>query len=158
MTGPRIAYDRFVKAAPAARDSLLALSKSAEGASLDKALIELVKIRVSQINNCAFCLQHHLNEARRLGVPQEKFDLLASWPEAGIFSDKECAAFAWAETLARLAGHSITDEAYESVRSQFNEDEVLFLTTAIASINAWNRLGAAFRFAPPIPKRAAAAA
>jgi AhpD family alkylhydroperoxidase len=158
MTGSRISYDQFTRTAPAARNALLALSKSAEAAGLDKALIEQVKLRVSQINNCAFCLQHHLNEARKLGVPQEKLDLLASWPEAGIFSDRECAALAWAETLAHLAGQSVTDEAYEAVRRQFSEEEVLSLTTAIASINAWNRLGAAFRFAPPIPKKAAAAA
>ena len=70
-----------------------------------------MKLRVSQINNCAFCLQIHLNVSRKLGVPQEKLDLVATWEEAGIFSDKESAALAWAEALARLAGHSVSRPA-----------------------------------------------
>ena len=117
-----------------------------------------MKLRVSQINNCAFCLQIHLNVSRKLGVPQEKLDLVATWEEAGIFSEKECAALAWAEALAHLAGHSVSDAAYAAVREHFSEEEVVFLSVSIATINAWNRLGAAFRFAPPIPKKVAAAA
>src|ERR1700748_73873 len=124
MTGSRISYDQFTRTAPAARNAMLALSKSAEAAGLDKALIEVVKLRVSQINNCAFCLQHHLNEARRLSVPQEKLDLLASWSEAGIFSDRESAALGWAETLADLAHQTIPDQAYEAVCRHFSEEEV----------------------------------
>ena len=79
-----------------------------------------------------------------------------TWHEAGIFSDKECAALAWAETLTRLADRSVPDEAYEAVRRHFSEAELIFLSVAIGTINAWNRLGAAFRFAPPIPKKVAA--
>jgi AhpD family alkylhydroperoxidase len=158
MSNVRIAYDTFQKIAPAARDALLAMGKTADESGVDKAIVELVKLRVSQINNCAFCLQIHLNVSRKLGVPQEKLDLVATWHEAGIFSDRECAALAWAEALTHLAGHSIADEAYEAVRRHFSESELVFLSTAIATINAWNRLGAAFRFAPPIPKRVAAAA
>ncbi len=78
--------------------ALLAMGKSTEESGLDKTIVELAKLRVSQINNCAFCLQIHLNVSRRLGLPQEKLDLVATWHEAGIFSDKECAALAWAET------------------------------------------------------------
>ena len=158
MSNVRIAYDTFQKTAPAARDALLALGKTAEESGLDKEIIELVKLRVSQINNCAFCLQIHLNVSRKLGVPQEKLGLAATWHEAGIFSARECAALAWAEALTHLAGHSVSDEAYDAVRQHFSESELVFLSTAIATINAWNRLGAAFRFAPPIPKRVAAAA
>ncbi len=117
-----------------------------------------MKLRVSQLNNCAFCLQIHLNVSRKLGIPQEKLDLVATWEEAGIFSEKECAALAWAEALARLMGCSVSNEAYEAVRRHFSEEEVVFLSVSIATINAWNRLGAAFRFAPPIPKAAKAAA
>ena len=93
---------------------------------------------MSQINNCAFCLQIHLNVSRRLGVPQEKLDLVATWHEAGIFSDKECAALAWAELLTRLADRSVPDEAYEAVCRHFSQDEVIALSVAIANINAWN--------------------
>ena len=156
MANVRIAYETFQKTAPAAQAALLAMGKSAEAAGLDKATVELAKLRASQINNCAFCLQIHLNVSRRLGVPQEKLDLVATWHEAGIFTDKECAALAWTELLTRLADRSVPDEAYEAVRRHFSEDEVVFLSVAIANINAWNRLGAAFRFAPPIPKKLAA--
>jgi len=154
MSSVRIAYETFEKTAPAAKAALLTMGKTADESGLDKALIELVKLRVSQINNCAFCLQIHLNVSRRLGVPQEKLDLVAAWEEAGIFSERECAALAWAETLTRLADRSVPDAAYEAVRRHLGESELLLLSTAIATINAWNRLGAAFRFAPPIHKKA----
>src|SRR5258707_9512453 len=116
MSNVRIAYETFQKAVPGAQAALLAMGKSTEESGLDKTIIELVKLRVSQINNCAFCLQIHLNVSRKLGVPQEKLDLVAIWEEAGIFSEKECAALAWAEALARLAGHSVSDAAYAAVR------------------------------------------
>jgi len=155
MSNVRIAYETFQKTAPGAQAALLAMGKSTEESGLDKSIVELAKLRVSQINNCAFCLQIHLNVSRRLGVPQDKLDLVATWHEAGIFSEKECAALAWAETLTRLADRSVPDAAYDAVRKHFSADEVIALSVAIANINAWNRLGAAFRFAPPIPKRAA---
>ncbi|MBM3646152.1 MAG: carboxymuconolactone decarboxylase family protein [Alphaproteobacteria bacterium] len=153
MSHVRVAYETFQKVAPAAQAALLAMGKSAEESGLDNAIVELVKLRVSQINNCAFCLQIHLTVARRLGVPPEKLDLVATWHEAGIFSAQECAALAWAESLTRLADRNVPDEAYDAVRRHFSEDETIALSVAIANINAWNRLGAAFRFAPLIPRR-----
>ena len=158
MANVRIAYDTFQKTAPAAQAALIAMGKTADESGLDKEIVELAKLRVSQINNCAFCLQIHLNVSRKLGIAQEKLDLVATWHEAGIFSDKECAALAWAELLTRLADRSVPDEAYEAVCRHFSQDEVIALSVAIANINAWNRLGAAFRFAPPIQKKVATAA
>jgi AhpD family alkylhydroperoxidase len=155
MSHVRIPYETFQKTAPGTQAALLAMGRSTEESGLDKTIVELAKLRVSQINNCAFCLQIHLNVARRLGVPQEKLDLVATWHEAGIFSPRESAALAWAETLTRLADRSVPDAAYAAVRAHFNEEELIFLSAAIANINAWNRLGAAFRFAPPIQKKAA---
>ena len=84
MSHVRISYETFQKTAPGAQAALLAMGKSTEESGLDKSLVELVKLRVSQTNNCAFCLQIHLNVSRRLGVPQEKLDLVATWHEAGI--------------------------------------------------------------------------
>ena len=156
MSTPRISYDAFAKIAPIAQSSLIAMGRQADESGIDKTIIELVKLRVSQINNCAFCLQIHLNVSRKLGIAQEKLDLVATWPEAGIFSVRECAALAWAEALTHLAGHGVSNAAYDAVRKHFSESELVFLSTAIATINAWNRLGAAFRFAPPIPRKAAA--
>jgi AhpD family alkylhydroperoxidase len=158
MSDSRITYQSFAKIAPAAQAALLAMGKAVGEAGLDNQLVELVKLRVSQINNCAFCLQIHLNVARRIGVPQEKLDLVATWEEAGIFTARECAALAWAEQLAHLPDRSVSDEAYAAVSRHFGESELLWLSVAIANINAWNRLGAAFRFAPPTSKQAAAAA
>jgi AhpD family alkylhydroperoxidase len=157
MSNVRIAYDTFQRTAPAARDALLAMGKTADDCGVEKEIIELAKLRASQINNCAFCLQIHLDVARKLGVAQEKLDLVATWHEAGLFSDKECAALAWAETLTRLADRSVPDEAYDAVRRHFSEEQVIFLSVAIGTINAWNRLGAALRFAPPIQKKMATA-
>ena len=97
------------------------MGKTADESGVDKEIVELVKLRVSQINNCAFCLQIHLNVSRKLGMPQEKLDLVATWHEAGIFSDRECAALAWAEALTHLADRSVSDEAYEAVRRHFSE-------------------------------------
>jgi AhpD family alkylhydroperoxidase len=154
MSRVRISYETFQKTAPGAQAALLAMGKSTDESGLNKTLVELVKLRVSQINNCAFCLQIHLNVSRRLGLAQEKLDLVATWHEAGIFSERECAALAWAEALTRLDGRSVSDEAYEAARHHFNEAELIALSVAVANINAWNRLGAALRFAPPIQKKA----
>ena len=150
MSQPRLTYDAFARIAPVAQQSLISMGRQADESGIDKQIIELVKLRVSQLNNCAFCLQIHLNVARKLGLPQEKLDLVATWQEAGIFSERECAALDWSETLTRLVGHSVPDAAYEAVRRHFTEEEVVVLSVSIATINAWNRLGAAFRFAPPI--------
>jgi AhpD family alkylhydroperoxidase len=158
MPEPRLTYAAFEKAAPAAKAALLAMGKAVDDSGLDKSLVELVKLRVSQINNCAFCLQIHLNVARRLGLASEKIDLVATWEEAGVFSDKECAALAWAEALVDLPGHSVSDETHAKAREHFGEDELMWLSVAIANINAWNRLGAAYRFTPPLPKKIPAAA
>ena len=158
MSHVRISYDSFAKTVPAAQAALIAMGKTADESGIDKEIVELVKLRVSQINNCAFCLQIHLNVSRKLGLAQTKLDLVATWEEAGIFSEKECAALAWAEALTKLDGRSVSDAVYEAARRHFSESELLFLSTAVATINAWNRLGAAFRFAPPIPQKVAAAA
>src|ERR1044072_9706159 len=101
MSTVRIPYETFQKTAPGAQAALLARGKSADESGLDKAIVELVKLRVSQINNCAFCLQIHLNVSRRLGVPQEKLDLGAAGDGAGSFTDREFAAPAWAEARHR---------------------------------------------------------
>jgi AhpD family alkylhydroperoxidase len=89
MSQPRLTYDAFARIAPVARQSLIAMGRQADDSGIDKQIIELVKLRVSQFNNCAFCLQIHLNVARKLGVPQEKLDLVATWEEAGIFPEQE---------------------------------------------------------------------
>jgi AhpD family alkylhydroperoxidase len=144
-------YEDFTRIAPQARDALLALGNATASAGFDKPLTELVKLRVSQINGCAFCLQIHLTIARRLGVPAAKLDLVATWRDAGIFSAREQAALAWAELLTRFADGAVPHDAWAALREEFSETEAVWLSVAIATINAWNRLGVGLRFAPSIP-------
>jgi len=146
----RIAYEDFTARAAAVTTALREISKAPADAGLDKRLLELVKIRASQINGCAFCLQLHLNFARKLGVPAAKLDLVAAWREAsGRFDAREQAALAWAEALTRLRPGAASDAEYAALRAAFSEAEALYLTVAIGHINLWNRLGVALRFAPP---------
>jgi AhpD family alkylhydroperoxidase len=142
-------YEAFEVRAPAVVRALLALGKAVDGAGLDKGLTELVKLRVSQINGCAFCIQLHLNIARRIGVAESKLDLVAAWRDAGIFSEREMAVLAWAEHLTRMPSQPIPDTAYDELCQHLTETEALHLAAAIANINAWNRIAGGLRFAPP---------
>jgi AhpD family alkylhydroperoxidase len=150
----RMEYAGFIQTAPGVTTALTALSKAVSDSGLDKALTELIKIRASQINGCAFCVQYHLNIARKASVPQAKLDLLAVWREVGIFTAEERAALAWSEALTRVTPAGVTNESYEDALAQFGESKLAFLTAAIAGINAWNRIAMAYRFTPPIPQDA----
>ncbi len=152
MHETRMEYEGFEKIAPGVTEALAALSKATRASGLDRQLVELVKIRASQINGCAYCLAFHLSYARKLGVQQTKLDLIAVWRDAGVFSAKEMAALAWAETLTAVTPKGVSNEAYAAAKQEFAENELAFLTSAIAAINAWNRIAMAFRFTPPIPQ------
>lgn len=154
MPHARSEYEDFKRIAPDAYDLVLALGQVAAKAGLDKQLLELVKLRASQINGCAFCVQHHILLTERIGVPVDKLNLVAVWREAPIFSARERAALAWAEALTFLPD-GVGDEVYSQVSREFSETELMYLTSAVASINVWNRFGAAYRWTPP--KRPAAA-
>lgn len=147
-----LTYETFQKTAPAAITALAALGKAIDDSGLDKELTELVKLRISQINGCAFCTQLHLNVARKNGAAASKLDLLAVWRDAGLFSAREMAAFAWAEHLARMDTAPIPEHAYTELCTVFSEDETAHLTVAIGHISAWNRIAGSLRFAPPVPK------
>jgi AhpD family alkylhydroperoxidase len=145
---PRLSYDDFIKAAPGAYAGLRALGKAVDESDLDKSLVELIKLRASQMNGCAFCVSLHLNLLRKLGVAPEKIDLLPVWREAGVYSERELAALAWTEAMTADAAEGASDQAYGALLAHFSESQAMFLNVAIATINAWNRLGAALRFAP----------
>jgi AhpD family alkylhydroperoxidase len=145
---PRLSYEGFTAAAPGAYAALAALGKAVDESGLEKSLTELIKLRASQMNGCAFCVSFHLNMLRKLGVAPEKIDMVAVWRDAGVFSDRELAALAWTETLTDLSPRSASDKAYAALLNQFSESEATFLSLAIATINSWNRLGVALRFAP----------
>lgn len=110
-----------------------------------------MKLRASQLNGCAFCLQLHLNQARKLALSPAKIDLVAVWREAGVFSDRERAALMWTESLTLMARQTIPDAAYAEVQAAFTVSELAHLTSAVAAINTWNRIAGALQFAPPIP-------
>jgi AhpD family alkylhydroperoxidase len=151
-TDARMEYAGFTQSAPGATLALTALSKAVSDSGLDKALTELIKIRASQINGCTFCVQYHLNAARKVSVPQTKLDLVAVWRETDLFTAREKAALEWTEALTCVTPAGITDESYQHAKTQFTESELAFLTAAIASINAWNRIAMAYPFTPPIPQ------
>lgn len=157
MSHARSEYEDFKKIAPDVYDVVLALGQLAGKAGLDKQLVELVKLRASQINGCAFCVQHHVLLSERIGVPVDKLHLVAVWREAPIFSPRERAALAWAEALTLLPD-GVSEEVYAEAAREFSESELMYLTSAVASINVWNRFGAAFRWTPAFRPAAAHAA
>ena len=156
MSHARGEYEEFRKVAPDIYDAVFALTQLAAKAGLDKQLLELIKLRASQINGCAFCLQFHVLQSERLGLPADKISLVAVWREAPIFSSRERAALAWTEALTFLPD-GVSDEVYAEARREFSETELLYLTSAVASINTWNRFGAAYRWTPPARQGARAA-
>ncbi|GAA0769935.1 carboxymuconolactone decarboxylase family protein [Ideonella azotifigens] len=154
--GPRIDWAGFETHAPEVIKALRALGQAVDEGGLDKSLTELLKVRASQLNGCAFCLQFHLNLARKLGVPAPKLDLAATWREAGsVYTARERAALQWTEALTLMADRPIADAAYGELQAQFSEKEIALLTTSIGAINAWNRIAGSLQFTPPIPKAVA---
>jgi AhpD family alkylhydroperoxidase len=148
MSFARKEYSDFQALAPDAYETVLALGGFAAKASIEKSLLELIKLRASQINGCAFCVQHHILQAERLGVSADKLNLVVVWREAPQFSSRERAALAWTEALT-LLNAGVSDEVYEQARAEFSDKELTYLTSAVASINVWNRFGVAYRWTPP---------
>jgi len=147
MSHARSEYDNFKALASDAYDALHALSQAAGKAGLDKPLLELIKLRASQINGCAYCVQHHILLSERLGVPVDKLNLVAVWREAPIFTPRERAALAWTEALTLLSD-GVSEEVYAQASGEFSEKELTYLTSAVASTNVWNRFGVAYRWTP----------
>src|SRR5580704_4826267 len=147
MSHARSEYKDFKALAPDAYDIVAALGQAAAKAGIDKQLLELVKFRASQINGCAFCVQFHILQAESLGVPADKLNLVVVWREAPQFSARERAALAWTEALTLLTS-GVSDEVYEQAQAEFSDQELTYLTSAVASINAWNRFGVAYRWTP----------
>ena len=157
MSHARSERKDFRELAPDADEFVLGLSHAAAKAGIDKQLSELIKLRASQINGCAFCVQHHILLGESLGVPVDKLNLVVVWREAPQFSSRERAALAWAEALTLLSG-GVSDAVFAEVSAQFSEKELAYLSSAIASINVWNRLGVAYGWTPPARQKAVDAA
>jgi len=128
----------------------------AANSGLEPSLLELVKIRASQINGCAICLAMHAKDARTAGESEERIYMLDAWRESSLYNDRERAALAWTEALTRLTETGAPDEDYEMVTAQFSPEEQVNLTMAIVVINGFNRLGVGFRVTPAIFHKQAA--
>ena len=124
---------------------------------LPKRLIELVKMRASQINGCAYCLDVHSKDARKAGETEQRLYLLNAWRESPLFSPAERAALGWTEALTNVSQTCAPDSDYEAMRAQFSESEAVNLTMLIGAINAWNRVAIGFRAIHPVKAKAAAA-
>src|SRR6266852_6177969 len=142
---PRIDYRKY---AAEAQKSLYALEKNIAECGLDHKLIHLIKMRASQINGCAYCLDMHSKDARAAGETEQRLYELNAWRETPFYSERERAALAWAEALTLVHQTHAPDDLYEEVRKRFTEEEVVSLTAAIVSINSWNRLAIGFRAVP----------
>jgi AhpD family alkylhydroperoxidase len=152
----RIDHQRLYGVLPATVKSLIAISAAVKASGLEPSLIELVKTRASQINGCAFCLHMHTTEARAQGETDERLHLLNAWREAPLYNERERAALAWTEALTRITEGHAPDEIYDAARRVFSEPELAMLTSEIVTINAWNRIAIAYRFAPDLAPAAAA--
>ncbi|MEO7144416.1 MAG: carboxymuconolactone decarboxylase family protein [Bryobacteraceae bacterium] len=133
---------------PAAFKAMYALETYVRSSSLERPLIELVKLRASQINGCAFCLDMHTKDARAAGETEQRLYVLDAWREAPFYTDRERAALAWTEAVTLVSVTHVPGDVYEEVRKFFSEEELVILTMAIVAINGWNRLSIAFRAVP----------
>lgn len=147
----------FFQAAPETIKALSALEAQVQSSGLEKSLIELVKIRASQINGCAYCINMHTEDARKQGETEQRIYLLNAWRESPLYSDRERAALAWTEAVTLISETHAPDHVYEQVLAHFSGDETVNLTMLIATINAWNRLAISFRAIHPVKVRASAA-
>lgn len=145
MTNSRI---DFYKVSPEAVKALMSLEAFVTNCGLEQVLLELIKLRVSQINGCAFCVDLHCSDALKAGESQRRLNAIAVWHETPFFTDRERAALAWAETVTLLSESHVPDNLYQDVLAYFSEKETVNLTMAIITINSWNRLAVSFRKLP----------
>ncbi|HEY1383494.1 MAG TPA: carboxymuconolactone decarboxylase family protein [Dongiaceae bacterium] len=146
-----------IQTAPDGYKALAAVQAYVNRSGLEHPLLELVKMRASQINGCAFCLHMHSTDAVKAGERPERLHLLPAWREVDIYTPRERAALAWTEALTRIADNDVPDALHEEARRHFSEKELADLSYAIVTINGWNRLMKAFRVPPAVAKASAAA-
>ena len=135
----------YGQTSPAGFRAMLQLQQHVDKSGLEHSLLELVKMRASQINGCAYCLDMHSKDARAAGETEQRLYLLNAWRETSFYSERERAALAWTEILTDIAGKEVPDELYAEARRHFSEQELVDLSLAIIAINGWNRLSISFR-------------
>ena len=147
----------YYDVAPEAVKAMRGMQAYVENCGLEHSLIELVKLRASQINGCAYCVDLHTRDARKAGESERRLYAVAVWPEAPFFTARERAALAWAEAVTLVAQDHVPDAAYEAARKEFSDKELVDLTMAVIAINGWNRLAVSFRRLPAMPASTRAA-
>jgi AhpD family alkylhydroperoxidase len=145
IMNPRFSYSRV---APGVTQAMRGLEQYLHHCGLEESLIHLIKLRASQINGCAYCIDMHWKDLRAIGENEQRLYSLDAWRECPYYSDRERAALAWTEAVTLVADGNVPDAVYEEVRGQFSEKELADLTFAVATINAWNRLSIASRSVP----------
>lgn len=140
----------YAKVAPGAMKAMYAINRYSNESGLEKSLLELIKIRASQINGCAYCIDMHTKDARANGETEQRLYALNAWRETPFYTERERAALAWTEALTLISENHVPDELYEAVRLHFTDEELVNLTMAIITINGWNRLAISFRTEPGI--------
>ena len=138
----------FRKASPQGDKAMMGLHMFVRNCGLDHTLLELVKLRASQLNGCAHCIDMHTKELRADGESEQKLYLLNAWRESPFYSERERAALAWTEAVTLVASSQVPDDVYEQARKEFSEEELVNLTLALVAINGANRLNVAFRTVP----------
>jgi AhpD family alkylhydroperoxidase len=138
----------YKKVAPQALEAMSRLESYVKQTNLERSLLELVRIRASQINSCAYCLDMHTKDARAAGESEQRLYLLDAWRESPFYTERERAAFSWTEAVTEISETSVPDKVYQDVRREFTEKELVELTMAIVAINGWNRLAISFRSMP----------
>jgi len=138
----------YYSASPGVVRALIGLETHLARSGLEKPLRELVKLRASQINGCAFCIDMHWQDARKEGEEERRLYLLNGWRESPGYSDRERAALEWTEAVTNLADGHVSDDVFAAVRPHFSDKELADLTLAVAAINAWNRMSISFRAVP----------
>lgn len=138
----RIDYRRTY---PAAMEAMRGLEEAVHASSLEPELLELVKVRASQVNGCGYCLDMHTKDAEAMGMASQRLHLTAVWREAPVYSPRERAALAWCEALTVLPESAAPDDVYDEVAREFSPDEIVALTLAIVAINGWNRFAIGLR-------------
>jgi AhpD family alkylhydroperoxidase len=149
----RLEYEDYRALAPGVLEGLDAIGLAIKAAGVEERILELAKMRASQLNGCAQCVQIHINASRRLGIPIQKIDMIAVWRESPIYDAEERAVLAWTDLLTDLTHSEITDEAYAAIHEHFTPEQVAALTAAIAHIGVYNRLGNTYKFTPPFASR-----
>jgi len=137
--------------APEAYQALAGVERYIRGCGLEHALVELVKLRASQINGCAFCLDMHTKDARQHGETEQRLYVLSGWRESRLYSPRERAALAWTESVTNIARSQAPDSDYQALRAHFTDKEIVDLTVLVGLINVWNRIAIGMRFIHPIP-------